>query len=70
MGQVVEEMSGYHRDRGGLVVWRPGELMELEGGVETLERKKQGPPRSIRVKEEGIDGRNLENYRSGGRNKK
>lgn len=52
------------------MVWRPGELMELEGGVETLERKKQGPPRSIRVKEEGIDGRNLENYRSGGKNEK
>lgn len=31
--------------------------MELEGGVETLERKKQGPPRSVQVKEEGIDGR-------------
>ena len=44
--------------------------MELEGGVETLERKKQGPPRSVQVKEEGIDGRNLENYRYGLKNKK
>lgn len=52
------------------MVWRPGELMELEGGMETLEKKKQGPPISIRVKEEGIDGRNLENYRSGEKNEK
>lgn len=52
------------------MVWRPGELRELEWGVETLERKKQGPPRSVRVKEEGIDGRNLENYRSGEKNEK
>lgn len=44
--------------------------MELEGGVEILERKKQRPPRSVRVKEEGIDRRNLENYRSGEKNEK